>query len=193
MTRAWVADAALLALTPAAVGASDGRGFVELRLHGYSGVEGQPVQTIQRLRPELITDLFDRISLTVGVELAFSQGGSFQNEWRETLCASALGPVLEAAQCTWPEEEKRRDSSRDAQADALRVTRCVPAPKPPVVVARTLGMTPHGNTTRAPRTNRALSLSQKSPPRTTKLLRKRRSPPTCSHGLCISSGSRSAM
>ncbi len=103
MTRAGFA-AAVLALTPAAVGAS-GRGFVELRLHGFAGVEGQPVQTIQRLRPELSTDLSDRISLTVGVELGLSQGRSFPNEWRETLRASALGPVLEAAQCVWPEEE----------------------------------------------------------------------------------------
>jgi hypothetical protein len=105
MTRAWVAAAAIVALTPAAVGASGGRGFAELRLHGYSGVEGQPVQTIQRLRPELSADLSDRISLTVGVELGLSQGRSFQNEWRETLRASALGPVFEAAQCAWPEEE----------------------------------------------------------------------------------------
>jgi hypothetical protein len=105
MTRAWVAAAAVLALTPAAVGASGGRGFAELRLQGYSGVEGEPVQTILRFRPELSADLSDRLSLTVGVELAFSQGRSFQNEWRETLRASALGPLLEAAQCTWPEEE----------------------------------------------------------------------------------------
>jgi hypothetical protein len=105
MTRAGIAAAVLLALTPAAVGAAGGRGFAELRLHGYSGVEGQPVQTIQRLRPELSTDLSDRISLTVGVELGLSQGRSFENEWQETLRASALGPMLEAAQCTWPEEE----------------------------------------------------------------------------------------
>ncbi len=105
MTGAGVAAASILALTPAAVGASDGRGFVELRLQGFSGVEGQPVQTIQRLRPELSTDLSDRMSLTVGVELGLSQGRSFRNEWRETLRASALGPVLEAAQCDWPEEE----------------------------------------------------------------------------------------
>ena len=96
---------AVLALTPAALEASDGRGFVELRLQGYSGVEGEPVQAIQRLRPELSTDLSDRLSLTVGVELAFSQGRSLQNEFRETLRASALGPLLEAAQCAWPEEE----------------------------------------------------------------------------------------
>ena len=105
MTRAWVAAVAILALTPAAVGASGGRGFIELRLHSYWGVEGQPVQTVERLRPELSTDLSDRFSLTAAVELGLSQGRSFQNEWRETLRASALGPVLEAAQCTWPEEE----------------------------------------------------------------------------------------
>jgi hypothetical protein len=105
MTRTSAVAAAILALTPASLGASDGRGFAELRLHGYSGVEGEPVQTILRFRPELSADLSDRLSLTVGVELAFTQGRSFQNEWRETLRASALGPLLEAAQCAWPEEE----------------------------------------------------------------------------------------
>ncbi len=105
MTRASAPAAALLALIPAVLGAASGSGFAELRLHGYPGVEGEPVQVIQRLRPELSAELTKRISLTVSVEMALSQGRSLQHELRETLRESDLGPLLEAAQCTWPEEE----------------------------------------------------------------------------------------
>ena len=135
MTRARVAAAAILALTPAAVGASGGRGFIELRLQGYSGVEGQPVQTVQRLRPELSTALSDRFSLTAAVELGLSQGRSFQNEWRETLRASALGPVLEAAQCAWPEEEDYQHV-HNTDDQARDVVRRVRRGAPPMTPAR---------------------------------------------------------
>jgi hypothetical protein len=98
---------ALLSLSPVALAAEGLSGFAELRLHGHAGVEGEPFQIIERIRPEMSAELGTRLSLTVGVEMAFSQGRSLQEEVRRTLRESDLGPVLESAQCTWPEDENR--------------------------------------------------------------------------------------
>jgi hypothetical protein len=107
MSRAAAIVGALLWLAPATIVAEGLSGFAELRVHGHTGVEGEPFQVIERIRPEMSAELGTRLSLTVGIEMAFSQGRSLQKEVRRTLGESDLGPVLETAQCTWPEEENR--------------------------------------------------------------------------------------
>ena len=92
MTRATATAAALLALTPAVLGASDGRGFLELRLHGYSGVEGEPVVAIERFRPELNADLTERFSLTVGVAIII-MGRGFVGGTRENIVRAQIDSV----------------------------------------------------------------------------------------------------
>lgn len=79
-------------------------GYLEARVHGYLGVEGTPVEAVERLRPELAHPLSDRVLVASTVSLALTQGRSLQEELERTLEASDLGPVLESMDCAWPQE-----------------------------------------------------------------------------------------
>lgn len=97
----------LLALLPA-VAAQSMDGFLEVRATGMAGVDGAPVQVVERLRPEFSAPLGDRLSLTSTVELSLTQGRDTQTELQRTLEDSDLGPLLDLAGCTWPEDENER-------------------------------------------------------------------------------------
>jgi hypothetical protein len=80
-------------------------GFVELRAQVNTGVDGFPALFVQRFRPELQAPLAERLMLVSTVELGLAQGRNLQDELQRTLQDSDFGPLLEAAGCTWPQEE----------------------------------------------------------------------------------------
>ncbi len=92
-------------LAPTAAAAQDVEGFAELRAHAYAGVEGAPLEFIERLRPEFTAELNQRLVLTSSVELALHQGRSTQQALQDILDESDFGPILETMGCSWPEEE----------------------------------------------------------------------------------------
>ena len=114
--------ALLTCALPATLQAQDGAGFAELRVHASAGVDGNPVQVVERLRPETTVELTERLSLTVGVEAALTQGRDLQREVERTLEESAAGPLLALASCEWPREENRLLGVSDAR-DYLSVER----------------------------------------------------------------------
>jgi hypothetical protein len=80
-------------------------GFVELRAQASTGVDGFPALFVERVRPELQAPLGERLMLVSTVELGLAQGRNMQDELQRTLEDSELGPLLEAAGCTWPQED----------------------------------------------------------------------------------------
>lgn len=100
----WVAAATLLmvaALSGAAL-AQDLSGFGELRVQGQLGVDGNPIQVVERFRPTFTGELGERARLVATVELGLAQGRHQQREF-ERIVDEAAGPFLEAAGCAWPE------------------------------------------------------------------------------------------
>jgi len=85
--------------------AQEARGFVEVRAHASIGVDGEPIQVIERVRPEFSTEISDRVALSTTVEPGLTQGRNLQEELERTLSASDLGPILDALGCTWPEPD----------------------------------------------------------------------------------------
>ncbi len=81
------------------------QGFAEVRAQAYTGVDGVPVFVVERFRPTFDAPLGERLALSMTVEAALTQGRRTQDELRRTLEESDLGPMLDAAKCTWPEEE----------------------------------------------------------------------------------------
>jgi len=114
--------AAIALLFSVSAHAQEGRGFVEVRAHASVGVDGEPVQVIERVRPELAAEISDRVALSTTVELGLSQGRNLQDEVERTLTESDLGPVLDALGCTWPEPENTFLGISAAE-DYLRVER----------------------------------------------------------------------
>jgi len=85
--------------------AADVEGFAELRAQYSTGVDGTPYVFVERFRPTFDADLGDRLALSVTVEAALNQGRRTQEELQRTLEESDLGPLLDAAECTWPTED----------------------------------------------------------------------------------------
>jgi len=109
---------ALLSSVPAA----DVGGFAELRAQYAVGVDGQPLFVIERLRPTFDAELGERVAVSATIEAALTQGRRTGDELQRTLEESDLGPLLEQAQCRWPEEQNA--SLRISQAsDYLWVDR----------------------------------------------------------------------
>ena len=100
----WSMVLALWLLPSAAF--ADG-GFAEVRAHVFAGVDGEPVQVVERVRPELKTTLHERLKLNVTVGAALSQGRSMQKEVKRTITQSDLGPLLDQAGCEWPQEQNK--------------------------------------------------------------------------------------
>lgn len=98
------------------------QGFAELRLSLFPGASGDAVQVVERLRPTFETELGERLKLVATVEAGLRQGRDTTAELQDTLRESALGPLLEAAQCTFvePDNEFLRV---DSAADYLSVDR----------------------------------------------------------------------
>lgn len=115
---AWL----LLAAPGTALATAEGHGYAELRASGLTGTTGQRWQLVQRARPTLNMRVTDRVALGVTVEASLSQGRDLNRELRRTLEESDLGPVLEAAGCTWP--DRGHDVFRVREAgDYLEVDR----------------------------------------------------------------------
>lgn len=91
----------------AAAGEPEGsvEGFVEVRAQVQAGVEGNPLLMVERFRPTFAANLSDRVALSSTLELNLSQGRRTQTELQSLIEDSALGPALDAAQCTWPTED----------------------------------------------------------------------------------------
>lgn len=85
--------------------AQEGRGFGELRFSVFPGAGGQAWQTIERLRPSLTTDVTERVKLVATIEAGIRQGRDTTVELERTLRSSAFGPLLEAADCEFPQPE----------------------------------------------------------------------------------------
>jgi len=100
----WVRALLALGLAHPAL-AQEAEGFVELRAHASLGVDGVPVQVVERVRPTLSAELSDRVVLSTTVELGLSQGRTMQAELQRTLEDSDLGPLMDAMGCTWPVED----------------------------------------------------------------------------------------
>jgi hypothetical protein len=98
---------ALCALPAPSGGQQHGHGFVELRATAYPGTTGDQWQFVQRLRPTFQSRLSDRATLVAVIEAQLAQGRDLSHELRRTIEASALGPYLEQAGCTWPDRGHR--------------------------------------------------------------------------------------
>ncbi len=116
--------AMVLAMTvPATAAASDGgHGYAGLRASSLTGTTGRRWQVVQRARPTFNRRVTDRVALGVTVEASLSQGRDHTSELQRIIDASDLGPVLEAAGCTWP--DRGHDIFRVQEAsDYLEVDR----------------------------------------------------------------------
>lgn len=85
--------------------AQEGRGFGELRLSLFPGADGRAFQTIERLRPSMTTELSERVKLVATIEAGIRQGRDTAFEFERALRGSAFGPLLEAANCEFPQPE----------------------------------------------------------------------------------------
>lgn len=119
---AW-ALAAVAVLSSGSAVAQEGRGFGELRFQYQQGVDGMPLEVIERVRPSFSQELSERVVLSATVEALFHQGRDLQTEFQRTIDESDLGPLLEAAGCTWPEEEGNAALGVARAADYLGVER----------------------------------------------------------------------
>ena len=75
-----------------------------------------------RLRPDFTAELTERLALSATLEVGLTQGRSLQREVERAVTASPLGPLLEEAQCVWPQEGNRTLSISSA-GDYLSVDR----------------------------------------------------------------------
>jgi hypothetical protein len=115
-----VIGATLAALSWAAQPAASG--FVELRGSYAVGASGQAWQLVERFRPTFDAPLSERIRLSTTIEAGLSQGRNTTTELRRLLETSELGPLLEAADCTWPVDDNTLFHTNDA-GDYLAVDR----------------------------------------------------------------------
>lgn len=75
-----------------------------MRAQVTTGVDGDRLQFVERLRPNFTAELTERFVLSATVEVALTQGRSLQKEVERTFTASPLGPLLEDAGCVWPRD-----------------------------------------------------------------------------------------
>jgi hypothetical protein len=92
---------------PAALHAQEGRGFAELRVSVLPGASGKAWQLVERLRPSLTTEVTPHVKLVATIEAGLRQGRDLNQELQRTLQNSELGPLLEAAQCEFPQPANR--------------------------------------------------------------------------------------
>lgn len=111
--------ALLLALAAAA---QEVDGFVEARAQAQAGVDGFPATFVERVRPSFSAPIGDRVALSTTVELIFVEGRNTEDELQRILTESDLGPYLELAGVTWPEDDNKAFHISDV-ADYLSVER----------------------------------------------------------------------
>lgn len=80
-------------------------GFLEVRASMTLGADGQPWQLVERVRQQLSQPLQERVLISATVEAQLAEGRRTQDVVQEVIEGSALGPVLDAANCSWPEPE----------------------------------------------------------------------------------------
>jgi hypothetical protein len=97
-------------------------GFAEVRAVGYLGVEGEQWSLVERFRPSFKAPLGERVTLSATVEAGLTQGRNNTDELQRTLENSSLAPLLDAAQCEWPEDDNTLFHTNDA-GDYLFVDR----------------------------------------------------------------------
>ncbi len=94
----------LLLLMALPLRAQQADGYLELRAHAYAGVEGDFLEFVELLRPGFSARLGKRLVLASTVELDLHQGRSLQQEIQRSFEESDLGPLMDLAGCTWPQE-----------------------------------------------------------------------------------------
>ena len=94
----------LLALSPRAE-AQGASGFVELRGTWQAGVSGRPWQLVERFRPRFEAKFGERLLLSTTIEAGLVQGATGQRALQDALADSSLQPILDLANCEWPEPE----------------------------------------------------------------------------------------
>jgi hypothetical protein len=106
----WTMRAVMLLVlaVPGAAFAQEVRGFIEVRGTGSVGVDGDPVQVVERVRPTMQAPLTDRLALVMTVEAALAQGRDQGDEVQRILTESDLGPLLDFAGCEWPTHSNER-------------------------------------------------------------------------------------
>ncbi len=93
----------MIALLLAMAAGQEVQGFAELRATAAIGADGPPFQLIERFRPTFQAPLSDRFFLSTTVEMGLVQGRNNTDVFETALRESALGPLLEAASCEWPD------------------------------------------------------------------------------------------
>lgn len=104
----------------ATAGSTDG--FLEFRAHGHAGVDGKAWELVERARPTFSGSFGERVTLNTTLEIGLHQGRTAQQELKRTLEESKFGPVLDAAGCTWPEQNNQALSISRA-TDYMQVDR----------------------------------------------------------------------
>jgi hypothetical protein len=84
------------------VRAQEGRGYAEVRGSFLHGVQGPNWQLVEHVRPTLETEITSFMKLVATVDAALAEGRGFSVQLERTLRSSALGPLLNAANCSWP-------------------------------------------------------------------------------------------
>lgn len=93
----------MIALLLAMAGAQEVQGFAELRATAAIGADGPPFQLVERFRPTFEAPLSERVFLSTTVEMGFIQGRDNTDVFESALRESDFGPLLEAANCEWPD------------------------------------------------------------------------------------------
>jgi hypothetical protein len=95
----------IVLLLPLASAGDDAAGFAEVRLAAYAGADGTPWQLVTRARPSFERDLGERVRIATTIEAALAQGRDNQQIVASALADSDVGPLLDLAGCTWPEND----------------------------------------------------------------------------------------
>lgn len=93
----------MIALLLALASGQEVQGFAELRATAAIGADGQPFQLIERFRPTFEASLSERVLLSTTIEMGLSQGRDNTDVFEQALRDSDLGPLLDAANCEWPD------------------------------------------------------------------------------------------
>lgn len=112
----------LLTGVPTAAMAQEVSGFGEVRGIWYAGTEDLAITVVERFRPTFEVPLSKRVTMTSTIETALQQGWTQQKGFQSTLEQSDFGPLLDAANCAWPEEENAFLGISNA-ADVFQVDR----------------------------------------------------------------------
>ena len=101
-------------------------GYAELRFAGMAGVTGNPVTVAERVRPRFAIGPADgplagRLKGEVVVEAALTQGRDTGKELSDTLFASYVGDLLDAAGCTYDPDPRYASISDVLSVERLHV------------------------------------------------------------------------